>query len=332
MKIWFPSIRVDSGADVYVTRLASVLRNKGIAAEITWFEKYFEFSPIFLAGTKPPPGTDIIHANSWNAFAFKRDGIPLVATEHHCVTDPAFRPYKSILQHGYHELLIKQYEKASFRKADAIIAVSKFTAGRLHRIFGLANATVIHNWVDTKKFNTRPGDGNNKGVFKLLFVGNQSRRKGWDLVGPILEALGSGYRIEVTSGLRKQAPVDSRKNIVTLGRLHENDLVRAYQDCDALLFPSRYEGFGYVALEAMACGKPVIAANNSALPEVVADGITGILCAPDDIDCYVTACRKLKQDQHLREAMGGNGRKRALEVFSEEVLIQQYLSLYEALL
>ena len=330
MKIWFPTIRAGSGVDVYVSRLAAALRKNGISAEISWFDRRFEFLPSLLQNKQPPAGTDIIHANSWSAFAFKRKNIPLVVTEHHCVLDPALQTHKNRYQCIYHENIIKYFEQASFKKAQKVIAVSKYTANSLQRTFGLSDIEVIYNWVDTGKFVPASTHKNNNERFRLLFVGNQSIRKGWDTIVRIMQALGDDFLLAATTGLGERSRTGTSTNIIPLGRLSDDDLVKAYQDCDALLFPSRYEGFGYAALEAMSCGKPVIASDNSALPEVVADGITGILCPPNDSNCFIAACRKLRDDQSLR--LGENARSRVLNEFSEEYLVQKYIATYEKLL
>jgi glycosyltransferase involved in cell wall biosynthesis len=85
-------------------------------------------------------------------------------------------------------------------------------------------------------------------------------------------------------------------------------------------------------LEAMACGKPVIATDATSIPEVVANGITGILCPIDDVDAFVSACQKLAGDRELCRRFGKAGRKRAEEVFSEEVIVSQYIDLYNEML
>jgi len=332
MKVWFPTIRAGSGVDIYISKLTAALRNKGIDVEVTWFDRNYEFAPSLLKREEPPQGTSIIHSNSWSAFAFKRENIPLVVTEHHCVLDPSFRPYKNRYQHTYHEALIRRYEKASFRLADKIIAVSNYTANSLQRVFNLSNVEVIHNWVETGTFTTDCSSEKDNTIFKLLYVGNQSRRKGWDLIPVIMKTLGDSYQLSVTAGLRNRNTGNCQNNIVQLGYLTTNDLVKAYQQCDALLFPSRFEGFGYVALEAMACGKPVITANNSSLPEVVAEGVTGLLCNPDDTDCYISACRRLNADRGFTKRLGENARQRALESFAEETQVNQYIAAYNAVL
>ena len=112
----------------------------------------------------------------------------------------------------------------------------------------------------------------------------------------------------------------------------DQQLVAAYHAADAVLIPSIFEGFGYVALEAMACGKPVIATNITAIPEVVKDGVTGILCPPSNIASFVNGCRFLHDNPRILKSYGEAGRERAERVFSEEKIIPQYLSLYEKVL
>ena len=333
MKIWFPTIRGGSGADVYTLRLAEVLQRRGIEAEITWFHTYYQFAPFLLKATPEPPGTDIIVANASSGFAFKRPGIPLAVIEYHCVFDPLYRPHKNFAQHVFHEMLIKHFEFAAFKQASAIIAISAFTAGSLKRVAGIGNAHVIHNWLDTEKFKPSSASGNERSrPFKLLFVGNLSRRKGADLLGPIMEKLGEPFQLNYTAGLRGSKRYHYPPNMIPLGSLSEEKLIKAYQNCDALLFPSRFEGFGYAALEAMACGKPVIASNSSSLPEVVENGVTGVLCADGDVEALVAACVRLAKDRALCRLMGMAGREHAVKHFSEAVIIPRYLSLFESLL
>lgn len=102
----------------------------------------------------------------------------------------------------------------------------------------------------------------------------------------------------------------------------------AYRDCDALLFPSRLEGFGLVALEAQACARPVIATNCSSLPEVVADGETGFLCPIDDVEAFANAARTLRDDPARWRRMGLAGRQNVEQRFVEDHAIQRYLDVY----
>lgn len=334
MKIWFPVIKGGSGTDVYTSRLSEAVERRGIAAEITWFPSEYQFAPFVLRTIGPPHGTTIIHANSWNAFAFKRAGIPLVVTEHLNVLDPVYGPYKSRAQKFYHEMFIRRFMEASFRKASAITAVSHFTASSLSRTFDINSIQVVPNWIDTKIFSP-PEENGSEGnrLFRLLFVGNLSRRKGADLLAPIMRELGSNFELHFTSaGRNRRAWMGTEKNMKNIGQIaRESDLVKAYRQCHALLFPSRFEGFGLVALEAMACGRPVIATRSSSLLEVIQDGVTGILCTPDDIGQFVSACRNLAQDRNALIRFGQEGRRRAVNLFSETLIVPRYIDLYKKL-
>ncbi len=146
-----------------------------------------------------------------------------------------------------------------------------------------------------------------------------------------MRALGRDFELFYTTGLRSGIKANSLGNMISLGRLGEERLIESYQECDALLFPSRFEGFGYAALEAMACGKPVIASNSSALPEVVEDGVCGILCEPDNVDAFVQACKRLAEDPALCRRMGEAGRERAVRLFSESAIVPKYIQLFEEL-
>lgn len=333
MKIWLPTIQGGSGTDVFTRRLSHALERRGVESEITWFPPSFQLAPNLLRFVPPPRGTTVTHANSWNGFAFARKGIPLVVTEHLNVLDPSYRPYKSLVQRIYHESFIRRFVLASFRMASAITAVSQFTASSLRAVWPGRSARAIHNWIDVRTFTPRNQEGHRgQRPFRLLFVGNLSRRKGADLLAPIMSEMGPHFQLCFTAGLRQSKPIPMERNMIPIGRITEESvLVGAYQECDAVLVPSRFEGFGLSALEGMACGKPVIASRSSSLPEVVEDGVTGILCPIGDVAAFAAACRRLAENPDLLHKYGEAARRRAEELFSEEVILPQYVALYENL-
>jgi len=191
---------------------------------------------------------------------------------------------------------------------------------------------VIHNWIDTRRFRPQFDALDNQRLFRLLFVGNPSRRKGADLLAPIMKNIGSEFKLLFTSGTNGRNPFATTPNMICLGRLtRERDLVATYHQCDALLLPTRFEGFGLSAIEAMSCGKPVIATNCCSLLEVVGDGVAGILCPLNDIQAFSAACRKLAEDRETRRLLGRRARERAEQFFSEERIIPKYVALYESL-
>ena len=127
----------------------------------------------------------------------------------------------------------------------------------------------------------------------MFFSGNLSHRKGADLFVPVMKQLGSDYELRATGGLRGTSPIFDALNIRCLGRLSEDELIQQINLADISFQPSRREGFGLSILEAMACGKPVVSSNVSAIPEVLEHEKGGYLCEPGSVDQLVNAIRKL---------------------------------------
>ena len=142
-----------------------------------------------------------------------------------------------------------------------------------------------------------------------------------------------GYRPEeFQAGLRGEHERVA-SNMVALPRLTDDEMVAAYNECDALLFPSRMEGFGYPVAEAMACGKPVVCSNSSSMPELVEHGRGGRLCPVDDVRAFADAVRDLAGTTPSERArMGAFNRQRVLDSFTNERSVQQYEALYRKLL
>jgi glycosyltransferase involved in cell wall biosynthesis len=333
VKIWLPAIHGGSGVDVHTRRLALSLARHGVGADISWFSTYYQFAPWFLALVSPPPGANVVHALSWSGFAFKKSNIPLVVTEQLDVLDPIYRPYKSVAQAVFHKALVRNFMKKSFAAASTVTAVSRATAASLVHTVDLQAALVIPNFVDTEVFRPRNSPPKPSRSFKLLFVGNLTKRKGADLLAPIMKQLGSQFELRFTTGLRDGSVDDVPANMISIGKLNtDQELVAAYQDCDALLFPSRLEGLPIAPLEAMACAKPIIATRASSLPEVVDDGVTGTLCEPNKIDQFVAACQHLADSPNTLRQFGEAARQRVESLFSETIVVPQYISLYEKLI
>ena len=329
MRIWFPTVRVGSGSDVYVQRLAAALQARGTDAILQWFDPRYEFVPSLLRKYRAPYGTDIIHANSWNGFAFAGAGMPLVITAFHCVYRCGYPGWKSARQAAYHNLLIGGYEKRSFRQADAVVAMTSSAAGDFVERFTLPPLTVIPGWVDTQAFSPdeRPRAG---GPTRVLIVGNNSIRKGMDLLPALVKQLGPNFTVTVVGGLRGER--GGMTDCVTYkSGLSESELVEEYRACDVVVSLSRHEGFGYSILEAMACGKPVVAFDVTGIRDVIEPGISGILAPKEDLAAVLRACELLRSQPTIASSMGGCGRRRAVDVLSESNALDAYLGLYESL-
>jgi glycosyltransferase involved in cell wall biosynthesis len=101
---------------------------------------------------------------------------------------------------------------------------------------------------------------------------------------------------------------------------------------DAFLLPSDYESFGLAALEAMACGVPVVCSNTGGLPEVVEHEKSGFLHAPGDVAGMAANLRRLLTDEPLRKQLGAAARERAETQFRQEKLLPVWEAYYERVL
>ncbi len=147
-----------------------------------------------------------------------------------------------------------------------VVCVSDMTAREVRRYYGLRTDAVIPNGVDTAVFSPRPrdrarehfglaGDGR-----YCLYVGRLQHRKGSELLFPACREAGYELLIAGSSG----APGARH-----LGVLGPEELAQAYSAADCVLFPSRYEGFGLVPLEAIACGRPLLVTRVGWIPTLL---------------------------------------------------------------
>lgn len=148
----------------------------------------------------------------------------------------------------------------------------------------------------------------------VLSVGRLAIEKRLDLLAPALAQLLPGCHLAIVG--RGPAEEDVRAAfaglpVTFLGPLYGSDLSHAYASADIFALPSPTETLGLVALEAMASGLPVVAARAGGVPDLVADGQTGLLCPPEDAACLMSALRTLRDDRELRQRMGEAGRTRA---------------------
>ncbi|QOV90177.1 glycosyltransferase family 4 protein [Humisphaera borealis] len=216
-------------------------------------------------------------------------------------------------------------EGACLRMADRIFSSSDCSRDWCAREYGIdaANVPTIHTGVDVELF--RPLGGSGSEQLTIVFVGNLSLNKG---VGVLADAalrlvlefpslrvklLGSP-KPDLAESLRERAAACGVPNLFDfLGFVDRNDVPRHLSAADVFAAPSCYEGGpGFVYLEAMACGIPVIACSGSGSSEAVVDGETGLLVPPNDSGALVTALRRLLSDTALRQSMGQRGRAEVL--------------------
>jgi glycosyltransferase involved in cell wall biosynthesis len=210
-------------------------------------------------------------------------------------------------------------------RLDRIVTVSEASRREIERYFGIPEkeVPVVYNGADTELF--RPIEGVPKEA-DLLFVGRtEDRKKG---VGTLLEALAllpTNVTLKIVDG---RIPDDGlvMRAIQRLGladrvilereMLEVPELVRQYSTARVAVVPSFFEGFGFPASEAMACGLPVIANAAGALPEVVGtSGEAGRLVAPKDPRAMADAIADVLAEPEKAARMGRAARARVERVF-----------------
>ena len=116
------------------------------------------------------------------------------------------------------------------------------------------------------------------------------------------------------------------------GLVPYSQVVSYYQNADILVNPSLSESFGRSLIEAMSCCVPVVATRAGGMPDVVGDGKTGLLVESNDPDGLAGAILQLLSDDELRSSMGQAGRRRVLELFTWEKLVENLSRNYEEIL
>jgi glycosyltransferase involved in cell wall biosynthesis len=275
---------------------------------------------------------DIVFDNqclSWGLLGIRALGTPVVSVIHHPLhidREADFsidrRLSKKIKRTLYFPLLMQQYVAP---RLDKIVTVSEASRKEIERYFGIPekDVAVVYNGTDTEIFRPLPDVEKET---DLLFVGRtEDRKKG---IGTMLEALAllpPSVKLKIVDGRipeRGLVPTLIRRHglqdrVVLVERMLEIDeLVAQYSTARIALVPSFFEGFGFPASEAMACGLPVVANAAGALPEVVGtDGGTGRLVPPRDALAMAEAIVDILAEPGRPEKMGIQARRRIERVF-----------------
>lgn len=291
--------------------------------------EYFPLAfPFFFRNEKP----SLIHTTPDYGVLFHRKRIPLVLTVHHLVLDSFMQQYSSWAQRIHYKTDLRFFSSLSIKRADAVTAVSEFTANMVRDELGYRGSIrIIYNGIDTEKFSPGKRSNQRKNI-RVLFAGNLSRRKGVNLLPAIAARLAPDIEIVYTRGLRGGCDLPDLPNLKNLGRITSEGMPDLYRNCDILLFPSVREGFGLVPAEAMACGRPVVATDCSSLPELIDDGKGGFLCPLGNVDAFAGKINLLAENSQLRREMGDYNRAKVEKLFTLDRMISQYRDLFDEVL
>src|SRR5215213_1132864 len=343
MRPLYISPRGRGGVDFGIQNILRSVRRFGAPqADLLQLPEIYNFAPSMIPRGLPEGwwrNFDVIQGRSRVAFALRAPGRPLVTTVHHLTTDPQLQPYSSPAQRLFYRLVESRYDGWSIRAADTVVCVSRYTQRQVEQTYGKRDTVLVFDGIDTDVFVPPPqlarsdhGLPRSDARIRLLFIGNNTRRKGFDLLPKIMELLPEDYVLYYNVGFQKAGESPPHPRMIPIGAPDRTSLVAAYQSCDILLFPSRLEGFGIAPAEALACGRPVVTTNASALPEVVDHGANGFLCARNDVVNYAARVRELGEDAALRRRFGEHGREKVVRSFGYDQLAGGLLAVYERLL
>ena len=261
--------------------------------------------------------------------------------------------------HGAELLLIRKKKwvkpllKFAIGQAQAVFANSSFTAGKIK---ALRNVDVEWSPYGTtlESGSTSAGNGGTSaivphpvnGKFKILFVGRHIERKG---ICYLIEAakhlprdqfeiriVGVG---DITDKLKAQAAeIADAAEIIFTGKLSPEELANEYRTANVFTLPAIVdskgdtEGLGVVLIEAMELGLPVVASNVGGIPDVVVDGVSGILVPEKDPEALAGAYRRLAAEPELVKQLLAGAQKRIAECFSWDKIVERQIDSYKKII
>jgi glycosyltransferase involved in cell wall biosynthesis len=204
----------------------------------------------------------------------------------------------------------KALDRLTARRNAAFVAVSGAVADDFRRHMGWRNMEVIYNGVDLQRYTPGPPTLGPEiwpeGGLRLLSTGRLHPQKGH---GVLLEAMARCRDRAVGLSLALASRLGLGNRVRFLGR--RSDIVALLRSADLFVFPSLYEAFGVALLEAMACGRPVLASATGGIPEIVEPDMNGVLTAPGDAVGLACAIERLARDAPGRARLGEAARRRA---------------------
>lgn len=235
----------------------------------------------------------------------------------------------------------KQIIKYNLRKADYILSTSHVMAKETKK-YTDKDIAVTPFGVDIELFKPLPTDSNDEFVIgnvktlrpkygidvlikaaEIVIKNNPDKKIRLDIYGegPQKDEL---IQLSITLGIQEKVNFK--------GFVQNDKLPEIYNSVSVSVSVSNSESFGVVAVEAMACGCPVITSDADGFTEVVDDGVTGFIVPKRDIEATARAIQKFIDNPALREKMGGEGRKRVIRFYDWEKNVDKMMSIYNTVL
>lgn len=288
---------------------------------------------------------DVVHDNQclgYGLLDIKRR-LPVVATIHHPITIDRSHDLATATAATRATTLRRWYAFTRMqgrvaRRLQRIVAPSEAARVDIVREFGVGadRLAVVHNGVDPELFRAladierRPG--------RIITIASSSApMKGLPVLVEAVAKLATEREVELVvvgqggdeAAERLVARFGVRERVTLTGRVDDLELVGLFATSEVAVVPSLYEGFSLPAIEAMACGVPVVATTGGALPEVVGpDGLAALLAAPGDAGSLAVAIDWVLDDGGLRARLGEAGRRRVVERFTWRAAAQATVERY----
>ena len=241
--------------------------------------------------------------------------------------------------------LAKFFERRTVNLADAVAAVSRFGGDVTLSTLGARprHVRVFPNSVNALRFHPAPAEVEPR---RILFVGKMNRLKGLFVLAEVMRAvfaavpdatlaLAGGDHVEDGKSSLGQfmdaLDAEMRARVIVLGRLSHTDVALEVRKCGVMVLPSFTEMCPVAVLEAMSCGRPVVASDRGGIPEIVQHGRTGLLADPDRPQTFTDALVQLLKDRRTAETMGTAGRQVVLESYTSERLVERLQHFYDEL-
>lgn len=290
---------------------------------------------------------DIVHdvqCLGWGLLGLRAMGLPVVTTVHHPLTvdrRASFRRDDSLLQAiGTMKFYPIGMQSFVSRRLDAVFTSSEVCKRQIADDFGVRPERLVNlrNGLDTELFAPDPRVARNP--HEILCVGRSTDpNKGIETLIAALARTPEPIRLTLVDDdgsdnkVRRWAREQGVQDRITLtGRVDSSALIELYRRAALVVVPSRFEGFGLPAVEAMACGTPVVATRAGALSEVIERTGGGLLVDRDDPAALAGGITRLANDANLRESLAKRGRERVVEAYSWPQIARATADAYHAVL
>lgn len=307
---------------------------------------YIRFHGIFLNKILNSLETtvDIVHIHS-PLCPNVETNLPVIATIHTpMLTDTRFIEvvdFRALMERLMGRFVSAPVERKLLKRADMVITVATSVVDELKEYgIGQENIRVVTNAVD--EIILSPSQNINTNCKYILYVGRLGYRKGlFDLIECgkyVCKANPEITFIIVGKGLLSQKICDTisneglTNNFKLLGHVNRKELIQLYQNATIFVSPSHYESGPITVLEAMSCGKAVVATSVGLVPDLIVNYINGLVIPPKSPDAMANAIITLLEDEALRDYIGSNARKTIIENYTWDIISSSIEEIYQEVL